>query len=172
MSNVLDHREKAIKELESILVASGWQDSWGIFPNGKVRVQTYERDYTKPLFFKNSSPVVDDKFDVTIDGVTKILYSLYSITSMNTQTASNFANSSSVNVGFTIYSSEKYEGYDIDPSTQTADTIFNAFGTDLLTNLQKKQWGISFLGEDAMPATEGGEDYWYRQLFIFNKIFY
>ncbi len=167
MNNFLKATNKAVLEFESILNANNWQDGYGL------NESYYKRDNKKPLFFRNSAPALSNKFNVTIQGQSRVVYLMYSVIGNDFKTANDmsYVGGTNVQIAVDIIYDDAFNFME-DASDQTiVDDIYMDFGSNIINKIIESKWAVDTQGESVQSEETIEEQYLNKMSFIINKKF-
>ncbi len=167
MFNILKAKNAAVKEFEDLLVKAGWQDGYGL------KETYYKRDNSKPLFFRNVAPALENQFKVEIQEQSRIIYIIYNIISADALTANNrqYQKGNSIQIAVDVWSNDAFTFNEDESDQTTVDDIYMDFLSDLINKLIENLWAIEDTGETPEASTSTVTDYLHRNSMIINKKF-
>lgn len=157
MPNLLEAENLAVEDLEAILNANGWADGWRL-TDSEVRASR------KPLYYRNSAPVVAPENKIKKSGQTHNLYAIYSITQNEPVYGSNKAGFFTVRIAITFY-------YDDAFLFSRGTNPFRSYISDVVDALADNLWVISSEGESPLTSPEDGNKYLNRKILFLDKTF-
>lgn len=158
-SELLRAENRAIDELEHILLRAGWADGWEL-------TDDEVRKAISPLFYRNQTSTVAEEARVTIDGQTHSLYVIYSMADTNPLYSGNKPYRTDVSIALTFYYDDPflfYEGHSSSPFAKFVDLLLAEFETNA--------WSVYGEGESQIPSGDDSKTYTNRKVLFVTKNF-